>query len=95
MAFAVHGDAVRGDNVPNSVLLDSAQVLAFLVRLHIISALVQVRKCRTCADQALQIGTTSSAQHWGSAVTVSPSGIVKLFENDCGAVDVSLFGGQI
>ena len=22
-------------------------------------------------------------------------GIVKLFENDCGAVDVSLFGGQI
>jgi hypothetical protein len=23
------------------------------------------------------------------------SGIVKLFENDCGAVDVSFFGGQI
>jgi hypothetical protein len=25
----------------------------------------------------------------------SLDGIVKLFENDCGAVDVSLFGGQI
>jgi hypothetical protein len=32
---------------------------------------------------------------FGTNIQDGATGIVKLFENDCGAVDVSLFGGQI